>query len=159
MSYIRSTRICTKCKETNKLFRFRWHGQNGKYLLVSHCKECELKTTREHQKANREYWRKLNNKSYLNWSSEQKERRRLKAHNRTKRLHPVNWDKELTEFVTEEAHILRQLRNKYTQITWHVDHIIPLNGKLVSGLHVWNNLQVIPATENYAKKNNYVVGG
>jgi len=40
---------------------------------------------------------------------------------------------------------------------FEVDHIIPLNGKLVSGLHVLSNLQVIPTHENRSKKNKYVI--
>ena len=39
----------------------------------------------------------------------------------------------------------------------HVDHIIPLQGKKVSGLHVFSNLRVIPGSDNVKKSNKYPV--
>ena len=50
---------------------------------------------------------------------------------------------------------LASMLSKNTGEEWQVDHIIPLNGKFVSGLHVPNNLQVITAKENQQKLNKY----
>lgn len=144
---------CKKCGEANKNTRLKWHKPNQKYYLQSTCKDCEAKDTKAHQQLYPEKWREYNKKSYQNWSPEFKTKRLLESNKRHKRLREIPWSIDFTEFVTEEAHNLRVLRKCTTGVEWHVDHIIPLNGKDVCGLHVWNNLAVIPKVENLRKGN------
>lgn len=58
-------------------------------------------------------------------------------------------------FFISEAYDLAQRRTVATGTPHHVDHIVPLRGRTVSGLHVENNLQVIPARDNLRKGNRH----
>jgi hypothetical protein len=55
------------------------------------------------------------------------------------------WD-EMEDVYREAARLTRE-----TGIKHHVDHIVPLRGKTVSGLHVPWNLQPLPALVNLKK--------
>ena len=64
--------------------------------------------------------------------------------------------KWLTEEHNKQIEFIYKMANtiqKLTSITCHVDHIIPLKGKIVSGLHIPYNLQITTAEFNIKKNN------
>lgn len=70
---------------------------------------------------------------------------------RTKRV--PSWLTDDDKWMIDQAYELAALRTKMFGFAWHVDHVIPLNGKKASGLHTPYNVQVIPWLENLRKGN------
>lgn len=97
--------------------------------------------------------------SVARWQAENPEK--VLARNQLRRARKLQatppWYGELDAFVWLEAAHLVVLREAVTGFAWHCDHMIPLACRKASGLHVWNNVQVIPASVNSAKKNKLIL--
>lgn len=115
-------------------------------------------------------WREKNpdyakiNRATINRNSDSYRRRNLpkyaayRSQGRARKLNATpKWFGEFDELVMQEAHELARRRKVATGIEWEVDHIVPLAGKKVCGLHVGVNIQVIPRTQNRAKSNKHAV--
>lgn len=160
-------KTCKTCQETKALSLFAAHKQcKSGYENV--CKSCKVIKVSEWQKANKDRknknnakWRLLNpeksKQSTANWEKNNKGHRNAltRARQAAKLQRTPAW---LTEFDLLKIKCLYQvaaMRTRESGRSWHVDHIVPLQGKTVSGLHVPSNLQVIEGSENSRKSNHY----
>lgn len=132
--------------ERNRKRSAQWHIDNpGKAAARS--KEWYKNNKEQAKKFREEYYEK--NKALFVAHTVKRNLAKLK---RT----PV-WLTEFDELKIKCLYQVAAMRTKESGQVWHVDHIIPLQGKLVSGLHVPNNLRVITAFENLSKHNSYEI--
>ena len=105
----------------------------------------------EEQKAARKAYRKAHYEANKPKSFEYSVRRKRTIERQTPSWANLERIQEIYGYCIEQ--------NKATgRAAFHVDHIFPLRGKYVSGLHVETNLRVIPATENLKKGTSHVLG-
>lgn len=169
-----ATRHCTKCGEDRDLERFS--------VKASWCKECINAYSKEHYQRNRRRilsrktlyraaneerirvaqasWRGRNVgrlTSYLKiWRKNNRGKvNHLEAKRLAKRLRATpKWaDLKAIESIYAEAKLVSQR----TGVRQSVDHFYPLQGKFICGLHVAENLRIIPYVENCKKRNSMPV--
>lgn len=113
------------------------------------------------RKQYRDKWREANrdrhNATNRDWNSRnQHKKTAYEGKRRAAQLQRTpNWLSPADLQIIEEMYHLAKLCTEIFGISWHVDHILPLQGKKVSGLHVPANLQVIPAKLNLQKSNKH----
>jgi hypothetical protein len=152
--------IMPRDKENQKRIAKEWYERNkdltkerARLWALNNPNKVSIKNIK-YKKKNKE---KITEYNKLWWSSNKDKRASYQAKRKASQLQRTpKWLTKDDLWIIEEAYSLAQLRTNLFGIDWHVDHIIPLQGKLVSGLHVPSNIQVIPATENVKKSNKHL---
>ena len=157
--------VCTMCKVSKPLLQFgkQMTRKNGYRAKCKECRKIESKlyyaSQDKDKRAAYDAIRYKENKVHIaesnrKWKLNNYARRRLhKANRRARELNatPVYADMLAISRIYRTAHIMSKLGKK----NYHVDHIIPLQGKRVSGFHIESNLQILEAGANMAKGNRY----
>jgi hypothetical protein len=148
----RPSKKCNSCEET-KIHSDFPTNTSSKDGLYSFCRDCKRKKDLLYRQNNRKSLRDRNKKYYdsnkINWFVYNSDRRV-----RFRKAAPA-W---LTKGQKQEIlnfYLLAQECRTLTGDVYHVDHIVPLKGENVCGLHVPWNLQVLPADINLAKANKF----
>lgn len=137
-------KFCNSCRNTKNLVEFS-KNKCRKDGFENQCKVCRYKYLQKYRAT--EKGKITNRKGYSSWRIDNLEQKAFKeATRRSNKL------KRTPKWSNLEA-----IEKFYQSCPkgYHVDHIIPLQGKNISGLHVLENLQYLPALDNLKKGNKY----
>jgi len=165
-------RLCKKCYK-NKYIELFVKRKEYKYGRSFICKQCDAKRVSIDRKQYPERVKNSNKKGKIRYKN--KFPSRIKTSQKTYASNNLDVFRALAmkrytsklqrtpPWLTKDHY--RQIEEFYIiaqEIQWlseeklHVDHIIPLQGRLISGLHVPWNLQVLPSSINLSKSNKLV---
>ena len=159
--------LSTDCKDCTKIYLEKYRSKNKETLTLKN---------REFKENNRDLINSKNRERYHNYKKtdsvfmdkKRKANRKYKANNKGK----VNSDtakryvskmqrccitSDLDYLIIENIYKEAARLTELTGIRFHVDHILPLQGSTVSGLHVPLNLQILTEYENCSKHNKHIV--
>ena len=167
-------KTCTKCGFIGAYKYFYKQKTNSKDGYQAHCKTCDntrkeawktknpdaaklhakiAEQKRLHNPDRRTYRAKLKKTPHMkaiNNASHAK--RRAAKIQRTPKWLSVDDFKVIKAFYS-----VAQMLTKVNNEAWHVDHGVPLQAKLVCGLHVPKNLVLMRGIENETKRNVYII--
>ena len=147
--------MCSAClKEKNRLAYAKHRAKRLDSAKANYA------VNKEHKKEYQKKYYRDTLEYQKEWHKSNKARKRYKynayeAKRRARKLCATpSWLSKEQLIAIDNIYWLAKDVSTITGETYQVDHIVPLQGIDVCGLHVPWNLQLLPAKENAAKKNN-----
>ena len=151
------------CKDCAKVAKKEWYLKNAEseklkaknyhYANYEKHKEHKIKKSHEWQKENKDRYKQIAKKCYENTKHKKFAWQALAR--AAKRNAVPKWVNENLKQEIQKFYIEARAKTKETGIDYEVDHIVPLMGENVCGLHVPWNLRVITRFENRSKQNRF----
>lgn len=160
-------KLCCECRENKPFDDFHKSAKHGGFS--PRCKPCNIKVAGEWYVANKDRKRA--------YDAARREAQRERYREASRRHRQANPGKKNADTSSRRRRLRTQmpvwtspkkLKCFYESamrvsvcigIKHHVDHVIPLKNESVCGLHVPENLRVIPAVANMVKHNRYNIEG
>jgi hypothetical protein len=167
-----TVKTCKKCEQTKPIEDFYFNRKYNSY--AGSCKECSKDAGKKWRSKNKERlkaWKESNKDKVRVHSRRYYEKKRLAETGKMPKrrgdpCYPFSYQAmernphlkksfeslpNAMQQACESVYHLRKRMDTETGQKFHVDHIVPIQGRNVSGLHVPWNLRVVPATVNHKK--------
>lgn len=159
-------KICTKCKENKSLDSF-YPRKNRPSGLTTKCKICLNEAANIRHKKNPRSKEantlaaakfRIKNPTYYHGAYKIAKQRNPLALRELWARKRANRRNAIPKWLTKEQR--QEIKDIYLNCPegFHVDHIVPIAGKDVKGLHVPWNLQYLTVAENLSKNNKFIQG-
>lgn len=163
-------KCCTKCGVEKPLTEFAKDSSKASGIRAS-CKVCSSKQATDWNKSNKDRyasnlkrWREANPERARDIDKRHRDKNREKRcqvsktwvknnpakHNANTSAYRARVSKAIPSWFERDA--IAVVYDKAKEFGFEVDHIVPLKGKTVCGLHCWSNLQLLDKSMNSSKR-------